>query len=95
MQQTLAMVVEAVHMMEIASVTAVSMQLIAQVNFLWIIQSSKYILKGVFSKPSGNCTNHGDCQCDKGFYAADCSGKLSLNYSIIKIFFEILNALLE
>ena len=43
----------------------------------------------------GSCTNHGDCQCDNGFYAANCSGKLSLNYSIIKIYFAILNALLE
>ena len=34
----------------------------------------------------GSCTNHGDCQCDNGFYTANCSGKLSLNYSIIKIF---------
>ena len=43
----------------------------------------------------GSCTNDGDCKCDNGFYAADCSGKLSLNYSIIKIFFEILNTLFE
>ena len=43
----------------------------------------------------GSCTSHGDCQCDDGFYAANCSGKLSLNYSIIKIFFEILNTLFE
>ena len=35
----------------------------------------------------GSCTNDGYCQCNDGFYAADCSGKLSLNYSIIKIFF--------
>ena len=41
----------------------------------------------------GTCTNDGDCKCDNGFYTADCSGKLSLNYSIIKIFFGILNAL--
>ena len=43
----------------------------------------------------GSCTNDGYCQCDDGFYAASCSGKLSLNYSIIKIFFEILNTLFE
>ena len=43
----------------------------------------------------GTCTNHGDCQCDNGFYAANCSGKFSFNHSIIKIYFEILNALLE
>ena len=28
----------------------------------------------------GSCTYDGDCQCDDGFYAANCSGKLSLNY---------------
>ena len=39
----------------------------------------------------GSCTNDGDCNCDNGFYAANCSGKLSLNYPIIKIFFEIIN----
>ena len=43
----------------------------------------------------GSCTNDGNCQCDNGFYTANCSGKLSLNYSIIKIFFEILNTLFE
>ena len=25
----------------------------------------------------GSCTNDGNCQCDNGFYAANCSGKLS------------------
>ena len=43
----------------------------------------------------GICGPDGTCQCDNGFYAANCSGKISLNYSIIKIFFESLNALLE
>ena len=28
----------------------------------------------------GSCTNDGDCKCDNSFYAADCSGKLSLHY---------------
>ena len=41
----------------------------------------------------GSCTNDGDCECDSGFYAVNCSGKLSFNRSTIKIFFEILNAL--
>ena len=41
----LAIVLEAAQIMEIANVTMVSMQLIAQVNFLWIIKLSKYILK--------------------------------------------------
>ena len=40
----------------------------------------------------GSCTDDGDCKCDNGFYAANCSGKLSLNYPFIKIFSEILNA---
>ena len=31
----------------------------------------------------GNCTNKGDCECDDGFYAADCSGKISLKYRTI------------
>ena len=35
----------------------------------------------------GSCTDDGNCKCDNGFYAANCSGKLSLNYSIIKMFF--------
>ena len=43
----------------------------------------------------GSCTNDGNCQCDNGFFTANCSGKLSLNYSIIKIFFGILNALFK
>ena len=25
----------------------------------------------------GSCTYDGDCKCDNGFYAANCSGKLS------------------
>ena len=41
----------------------------------------------------GSCTNDGDCICDNGFYAANCSGKLSLNRPIIHIFFLILNSL--
>ena len=41
----------------------------------------------------GSCTNDGDCICDNGFYAANCSGKLSLNCLIIEMFFEILNYL--
>ena len=43
----------------------------------------------------GSCTDVGNCKCDNGFYVADCSGKLSLKYSIIRIFFGILNALFE
>ena len=43
----------------------------------------------------GICTDDGNCKCNSGFYAANCSGKLSLNYSIIKIYFGILNALLK
>ena len=43
----------------------------------------------------GSCTNNGDCKCDNSFYAADCSGKLSLHYQIIKILFAILNALFD
>ena len=43
----------------------------------------------------GNCTDDGNCKCDNGFYAANCSGKLSLHYSIIKIFFGIWNALFK
>ena len=35
----------------------------------------------------GSCTNDGDCKCDNGFYTADCSGILSFNDPIIKIFF--------
>ena len=41
----------------------------------------------------GSCTDEGNCKCDNGFYAANCSGKLSLNCTIIQMFFEILNAL--
>ena len=41
----------------------------------------------------GSCTNDGDCKCDDGFYAADCSGILSLNDPIIKTFFEFWIAL--
>ena len=40
-----AVVMEAAQLMEIANVTAVSLQLIVQVNFLCIIRSSKYVLK--------------------------------------------------
>ena len=36
----------------------------------------------------GSCTIDGDCKCDDGFYAADCSGILSLNDPILKIFVE-------
>ena len=43
----------------------------------------------------GSCTDDGNCKCDNGFYAANCSGKLSLHHSIIKIFFGILNALFK
>ena len=43
----------------------------------------------------GSCTYDGGCQCDNGFYATDCSGKLSLHYQIIKIFFAILNSLFD
>ena len=40
-----AVIMEAAQIMDIANVMMVSMQLVAQVNFLWIIQSSKYFLK--------------------------------------------------
>ena len=43
----------------------------------------------------GSCTNDGDCKCDSGFYTTNCSGKVYLNYPIIKIFFEILNGLFK
>ena len=37
----------------------------------------------------GSCSIDGDCKCDSGFFAANCSGKLYLNFPIIQIFFEI------
>ena len=43
----------------------------------------------------GSCTDDGNCQCDNGFYAANCSGKPSFNYQIMKIYFLILNALFK
>ena len=43
----------------------------------------------------GSCTNDGGCKCDNGFYAADCSGILSLNDPIIKLFFWILNCFIK
>ena len=35
----------------------------------------------------GSCTNDGDCICDNGFYATNCSGKPSLNCLIIEMVF--------
>ena len=43
----------------------------------------------------GSCTDDGSCKCDDGFYAANCSGKLSLKYLIINIVFEISNVLFQ
>ena len=31
----------------------------------------------------GSCTNDGDCECDDNFFAANCSGKISLKYRTI------------
>ena len=35
----------------------------------------------------GSCTDDGNCKCDNGFYAVNCSGKLSLNCLIIEMLF--------
>ena len=36
----------------------------------------------------GSCSNDGHCQCDDGFYAANCSGKLFLNCRSSKYFLK-------
>ena len=76
-----AMVMEAAQMMEIANVTMVSMQLIAQVNFLWIVWSLKcffeilnYLLLFPFIQivecdAAQNCSSKGICGPDG---ACDC-----------------------
>ena len=87
MLQPHAMIVETAQTMEIATVTAVSFQLIAQVTFLWIIQSLKYFLLNVLHwvvecDAALNCSGHGicgpegACQCDPTYYGDNCTSKL-------------------
>ena len=78
---------EFVDQMELVNVTTVSMQLIAQVNFLWTIQSSKFVWNKYFAwivkcdaaqncSGQGICGPDGVCQCEAMFYGENCKSKL-------------------
>ena len=93
-----AMVMEAALMMEIAYVTTVSMQQIAQVNFLcisdhqnmfcnlkcfvWLVECDA----GQKCSGQGICGPVGACECDVGFYTEDCSSKLKIWYFVFDTF---------
>ena len=90
-----AMVMEAALMMEIAYVTTVSMQQIAQVNFFCISEHQNMFCNlkcfvwlvecdaGQKCSGQGICGPDGACECDVGFYAEECSSKLKIWYFVL------------